>query len=179
MKENRQFFEPVQRGIIENFDKLEILLRYLFEVELGVGGKQNSNINLLMTEIPGNSKETKKQLCDLMFDRLKVSSFALMNTAVLSLFSTGRTTGLVAECGHGLTNAVPVFEGYALPHAIHTMQVAGQDITDKLMHEIIKDDKNFSKDYFFHVRQMKEQMCHVAYDYEDEVKSRDDCLNQE
>ena len=59
-----------------------------------------------------------------------------MNTAVLSLFTTGHTTGLVTECGQGLTYAVPVFEGYALPHAIHTLNISGQDITDKLLKEI-------------------------------------------
>lgn len=132
-----------------------------------------------MTEIPGNSKEKKKQLCDMVFEKFKVGSFALMNTAVLSLFSTGRTTGLVAECGHGLTNAVPVFEGYALPHAIHTMQTSGQDITQQLLNDIMKDEPAVQNKHRFLVREMKEQMCHVAYDYEDEIKSRDDCLNQE
>jgi len=71
-----------------------------------------------------------------MFEKFKIASFSLQNTAVLSLFSTGTTTGLVTECGQGLSYAVPVFEGYALPHAIHRMDIAGQDITEKLMREI-------------------------------------------
>lgn len=53
----------------------------------------------------------------------------MINTATLSLFSTGTTTGLVAECGTGVTYTVPVFEGFALPHAIHRLDVAGMDIT--------------------------------------------------
>jgi len=71
-----------------------------------------------------------------MFEKFKIASFSLQNTAVLSLFSTGTTTGLVTECGQGLSYAVPVFEGYALPHAIHRMDIAGQDITEKLMRKI-------------------------------------------
>lgn len=35
-----------------------------------------------------------------------------MNSATLSLFSTGSTTGLVVEAGHALTSIVPIFEGY-------------------------------------------------------------------
>jgi actin len=77
-------------------DRMENLLQHIFTNELGV---KTANMNLLMTDSPINTKENKKQLCDLVFERFKVKSFSLMNTAVLSLFSTGTTTGLVTECG--------------------------------------------------------------------------------
>ena len=35
---------------------------------------------------------------------------------MLSLFSCGKTRGLVVEMGEGATYFVPVFEGFALPH---------------------------------------------------------------
>jgi actin-related protein len=105
-----------------DIDRMEKLLDHIFTNELGV---KPSMINLLMTDSPTNSKDNKRQLCDLVFEKFKVRSFSLMNTAVLSLFSTGTTTGLVTECGQGLTYAVPVFEGYALPHAIHTINISG------------------------------------------------------
>lgn len=122
-----------------------------------------------MTDSPVNTKENKTKLCELVFEKFKVKSFNLMNTAVLSLFSTGTTTGLVTECGQGLTYAVPVFEGYALPHAIHTLKVAGSDITNKLMAEIQKGEEAVTNDHVFLVREMKEQMCHVAQDYNEEM----------
>jgi actin len=68
-----------------------------------------------------------------MFEKFKVESLAIVNTAVLSLFSTGKTSGIVAECGEGVSYTVPVFEGYALPHAIHKLDIAGQDITNELI----------------------------------------------
>ncbi len=79
-------------------DRMEKLLEHIFTNELGV---KCDKINLLMTDSPVNSKANKKALCDLMFEKFKVKSFSLMNTAVLSLFSTGSTTGLVTECGQG------------------------------------------------------------------------------
>ena len=57
-------------------------------------------------------------MASIMFEKFKVESLALVNTAVLSLFSTGKTSGIVVECGEGNSYAVPIFEGYALPHAI-------------------------------------------------------------
>lgn len=153
---------------------MEKLLEHIFTNELGV---KSSNMNLLMTDSPVNTKDNKKLLCDLMFEKFKVKSFSLMNTAVLSLFSTGTTTGLVTECGQGLTYAVPVFEGYALPHAIHTLKIAGGDITEKLMKELQSSESAVTNDHYPLVREMKEKMCHVARDYRIELKSREDPLN--
>lgn len=89
-----------------------------------------------MTDCPFNTKQNKQKIAEIMFETFKVKSFALMNTAVLSLFSTGKTNGLVAECGEGVTYTVPVFEGYALPHAMHRLNVSGQTITQKLIDEL-------------------------------------------
>jgi actin len=83
------------------------------------------NANVLLTDSPLNTKENKQEIARIMFETFRVESLAIINTAVLSLFSTGKTSGIVAECGEGVSYTVPVFEGYALPHAIHKLDIAG------------------------------------------------------
>lgn len=83
-----------------------------------LGDGDQSKLNVLVSDFPLNPKEKKIDIGKVMFESLKVQSLSIMNSAVLSLFSTGRTSGLVIESGQGVTYAVPIFEGYAIHHAI-------------------------------------------------------------
>lgn len=56
----------------------------------------------------------------------------MCNSAVLAIFASGRTRGLALEVGGGVAHAVPVFEGFALNHAVLRLEGAGQDVTHRL-----------------------------------------------
>jgi actin-related protein len=61
-----------------------------------------------------------------MFETFNVPSMYLAIQSVLALYATSRTTGCVLDCGDGLTSAVPIYEGYALPLSIERNDFGGR-----------------------------------------------------
>jgi len=163
---NATVTRPVQRGEIQlsqsEKDALESLWEHTFRNVLGV--EQEELPVLLADTMPlGQSSYASRQwVAEVMFEKMKVKSLAIFNTAALSLFSTGRTRGLVVESGEGLTQAVPVFEGYAIPHAIFKMKVAGHDITTRVQ-AMMADELGETSHTSYRVMQaLKEKVCAAA-----------------
>ena len=48
---------------------------------------------------------------------------------ILSLYASGRTTGIVLDVREGVTHAMPVYEGLALQHSVTCSHVAGRAVT--------------------------------------------------
>ncbi|KAE8334450.1 actin-1 [Aspergillus arachidicola] len=154
------FTNPIERGLITNWDDMEKIWSHAFASGLQVAPKDHP---VLLTEHPLNPKSNREKTTQIMFETFQVPAYFIGIDAVFALYASGHTTGLSVDCGHGSTKFVPVYEGSALSHAILQLDVGGDEITRYLMNTLGGDSS--SPDLF---QDMKEKHCYVALDFEQE-----------
>ena len=176
---------PIQRGLITDWDQMEKVFiiiiamvssycihfqiwHHTFYNELHVAPEDH---RVLLTDTPLNSIPNREKMTQIMFETFNTSAMFIASSAILSLYASGRTTGLVIESGDGVSSTTSIYNGFYLPTANNQLELAGCDLTDYLLTTLISQRVNFSRYDRKIVCDIKKRLCYVTLDFEHEMQT--------
>ena len=158
---------PITRGIINNWDTMEKIWHHTFYNKLQVEAGDHP---VLLTEPPFNPKAKRERATQIMFETFNSPALFIANEAVLSVYATGRTTGVLLDSGHSGTRAVPVYKGHVISRAVVKMNLGGGEIAQYLQQLLGDEVGGTSSSVSLAVlRDVKERLCYVAQDFDAEM----------
>ncbi|XP_066349891.1 actin-related protein 8 isoform X1 [Miscanthus floridulus] len=113
-------------------------------------------------------KQYKETLYSVLFD-MNVPAVCAVDQAVLSLYASKRTSGIVVHIGFNTTSVVPIFQGRVMYEiGVETVGQGALKLTGFLKE--LMQRRNISCESLYTVRAIKEKLCYVAADYEAELR---------
>lgn len=154
---------PMDKGYVTDggWDAMERLWEHVY-------AKNNLNAPIddhpvLLTEAPLNPRTNRDKTAEIFFETFRAPAMFFTPPSVLSLYASGRTTGVVLDVGEGVTHAVPVYEGFALPHSVTRSDVAGRDVTRQLQLLLRRSGLPFTTTAEADlVKSLKEEVCYCT-----------------
>ncbi|KAK1884375.1 Beta-centractin [Dissostichus eleginoides] len=140
---------PMEHGIVKDWNDMERIWQYVYSKE----------------QLQTFSEENREKAAEIFFETFNVPALFISMQAVLSLYATGRTTGVVLDSA----------TGFAIPHSIMRVDIAGRDVSRYLRLLLRKEGYNFNTSAEFEVvRTVKERACYLSLN-----PQKDETLNRE
>ena len=137
-------------------------LRDALENKMGISPP---DYDVIVNISPIKNEENIRIYGRLFIEELGFRALAMVNSSSLSLYSTGRTSGLVVQCGEMRTYTVPIFEGFPLYHALSKNKLGGNDLTEIYRKGILEANLNVREEDIHTLRNIKERTSSVPFIY--------------
>eukprot|EP00922_Rhytidocystis_sp_ex-Travisia-forbesii_P020103 GHVS01029637.1.p1 GENE.GHVS01029637.1~~GHVS01029637.1.p1 ORF type:complete len:441 (+),score=56.83 GHVS01029637.1:40-1323(+) len=156
-RHHMSFSHPIDHGHIDDWIEMEEVWTHLFK-RLGVENAKNNPV--LLTEPPLCSQVHREHMAEIMLEVYEAPEINISCQGLMGIYATGRTTGFVLDIGEGITQCVPVFDGFTEKGSVKRSDFGGQELTMYL--QKILCDIGYpmtSRDDYEHVRLIKESLC--------------------
>ncbi|KAL8617138.1 hypothetical protein ACOMHN_014308 [Nucella lapillus] len=147
------------RGCVKDWERVEALIHAVYS---HMHVQHDTHHNLLFTRHVHAPASDAERFVQVGVESMGASAVYLGVQPVLTLYANGGTDGVVLDCGEGVTQVVPIYQGYGVDHAVRRQDLAGRDVSAAL--QTLLDNR---KPDAVHVnietaREIKERICFVA-----------------
>ena len=167
---------PIEKGIINHFEDIETIWYHNFYYYLKAPPEEYA---LLLTDVCWNTKEKKQKIIQIMFENFDVPAFYLSDSSSLSLYSFGKTSGVVFQSGEEVSSSVPVFEGLPLSDSVSLIDYSGKQVTEKIVRVVAEKGFCYSPFEKREIIQKIKENCFVSLDFEKEMKNHEKQLEKQ
>lgn len=154
---------PVKKGLVQDWDEMEQIWHHCYINELKVDTSEHP---ILCGVYPDEQKYFKEKMASVFFETFNVPGFYCSIHALLSMYGSGRTNGLVIDSGEDVTTIVPIENGYVLNYAHLMVNLGGSDLNSSLQ-KLLKS-KQISID-LEEARKIKHKKGYTATDFQKEL----------
>lgn len=162
----------MENGIVRDWEAMGDIFEHGLQSLCTSNNDSEIHLNeskILVTEPSLNPIDNKKKVFECMFERLHFGAANMTNQSLLVLYARGLLSGMVVECGEGITQIVPVNEGIAPHHLIKRHGVNGKIITSYL--KKLLQLQGFNAKFISDVevlRDIKKSLCYVSCDLDED-----------
>ncbi|XP_066110776.1 actin-like protein 7B [Saccopteryx bilineata] len=160
---------PLKHGVVVDWDCVQSICEYVFHTAMKIVPEEYA---ILVSDPPLSPRGNREKYAELMFETFGVPALHVASQSLLSLYSYGKTTGLVVESGHGVSHVVPISEGNVLPGLTGRAEYAGGALTNYLLQLLNEAGHRFTDAHLHIVEHIKKMCCYSAFLPEEELGLR-------
>ncbi|KAI9138954.1 actin-domain-containing protein [Paraphysoderma sedebokerense] len=117
---------------------ISILRDHLFDVFFRYLLCDPKNKSVVLCENPLMPVRLKEVIAHVLFDYFQIESLSFVPSPLASLMTLGQEDGIVFDCGHLETFAIPIYDGRPLITSIHSIPIAGNSVTQRLKELLVR-----------------------------------------
>ncbi|XP_010363902.2 actin-like protein 7B [Rhinopithecus roxellana] len=157
---------PLKHGVVVDWDCVQDIWEYIFRTAMNILPEEHA---VLVSDPPLSPSSNREKYAELMFETFGIPAMHVTSQSLLSIYSYGKTSGLVVESGHGVSHVVPISEGDVLPGLTSRADYAGGDLTNYLMQLLNEAGHAFTDDHLHIIEHIKKKCCYAAFLPEEEL----------
>lgn len=158
---------PLKHGVVVDWDCVQNICAYIFHTAMQIRPEEHA---VLVSDPPLSPRSNREKYAELLFETFGVPVMHVACQSLLSMYSYGKTSGLVVESGHRVSHVVPISEGNVLPSLTSRADYAGSDLTNYLLQLLNEAGQKFTDDHLHIVEHIKKKCCYSALLPQEELR---------